>query len=122
MELEVGMYVRTRQGKIDRLIGKEIATNKYGYCYDFYWYIFENTVCIDCEDYIKEGVEPSHNPIDLIEVGDYVNESLIAMTTVKIGGNCVIASNGLAFNNDDIKSIVTKEQFESVSYKLGKED
>ena len=57
----------------------------------------------------------SENIIDLIEVGDYVNSELITQ-----------AKYDLFINSDfkekyakNIKSIVTKEQFEIIKYKVG---
>jgi len=68
-------------------------------------------VCV-LDDIIKS----SPNIIDLIEVGDYVNGEKVTS----------IQDNWLGFGNYDyyrqeyeIKSIVTKEQFESMEYKVG---
>ena len=75
----------------------------------------------------KEAIiKSSPNIIDLIEVGDYVNGEKI----IKIGeDHCGRKILVYGFNDgrhqvanaiyeEDIKSIVTKEQFESIKYKV----
>lgn len=71
----------------------------------------------------------SFNIIDLIEVGDYVNGRKIYQVGYNFQDNLVlkmsIDKNGNPDNyedfiyEDDIKSIVTKEQFGSIEYKVG---
>lgn len=71
----------------------------------------------------KNIIKSSPNIIDLIEVGDYVNGYLvldIAYSPHKAlyllqENNCGAL---LPRENNDIKSIVTKEQFESMEYKV----
>ena len=67
MKLEEGMYVRTKDGLIDKVI-----IDYKGCC--------NSTTCnckhVSCEhNYYDEEdiVKTSDNPIDLIELGDYVN-------------------------------------------------
>lgn len=83
----------------------------------------------------KEYVKASYNPIDLIEVGDYVNgECVTDIDLTYFNGTDrlekpkrvgVIVGNGEMFKfsyhikNEDIKSIVTKEQFDSMKYEIG---
>ena len=52
-----------------------------------------------------------------IEVGDYVNGEKVTDTW---NGNR-IETHRSNFHEDNIKSIVTKEQFESMEYKVGEE-
>lgn len=111
MKLEVGMYVRDIKGRIDKIIGFKGALIE-----------FEKDLMggyIDCNDFTKA----SYNIIDLIEVGDYVNGVLVDSVplTKKINmpsGRWRIVN----CTNEDIKSIVTKEQFEQMSYKVGEKD
>ena len=58
----------------------------------------------------------SHNIIDLIEVGDYVNGWKVLYWT----DGTKVVDDGYATNLDKIsvKSIVTKEQFESMKYEV----
>ena len=127
MGLEVGMYVRTKYGirKITN-IGKDKGYNKSRikvieldeYVYTKYKF---NYIFYTDEKVIKDIKKASFNIIDLIEVGDYVNGERID----SIQDGKLLNSNNLdgwlvdiALCNEDVKSIVTKEQFESISYKL----
>lgn len=63
--------------------------------------------------------------IDLIEVGDYVNGIRIEEKYKNVDGNWVVGEDcgdsyyDAKFENEDIKSIVTKEMFSNISYKVG---
>ena len=114
MKLEVGMYVRTKHNgikKINGLYSKAIFTDTY--------------IRIENKDISKA----SHNIIDLIEVGDYVNGHQvydIGIDEIKyldldVCGEIHFPSETFV-NDGDIKSIVTKEQFESMSYRVGSEE
>ena len=107
MKLDVGMYVRTEKGKIDKIIGFDGALILF--LYDFvYGYIDENDI-----------IKASHNIIDLIEVGDYVNGLEVYETGI-FGHNgktfCRLYGNVAPFYNEDVKSIVTKEHFKDSEY------
>lgn len=116
-KLEVGMYVRTKDGIIDKVI---IDYN--GHC--------ANPNCkykhISCaknyydEDDIKKA---SFNIIDLIEVGDVITTINLCGEVTKIDkeNNKIYTTcyDGEYCHKEDIKSIVTKEQFESMSYRIG---
>ena len=122
--MQVGDYVRfktlSREIKIGKAIeiiepdnSNEFSPKKYN-VYD----LDNNEATVD--DYI---IKSSPNIIDLIEVGDYVNGSKVQ----EIGEGYVEIEEYSGLNNDmpfvvkteDIKSIVTKEQFESMEYKIG---
>lgn len=112
MKLKEGMYVRTKEGLIDKVI-----IDYKGCCNN------PNCNCkhVSCEhDYYDEEniIKASDNLIDLIEVGDYVNGLPVVHNAKKNGGNIVILINGDAYNEEDIKSIVTKEQFSSMKYEV----
>ena len=104
-----GMYARTTNGILgiivnansDELInGPEIEVNERIYCVE--------------RDSIKDIKE---NIIDLIEVGDYVNGKYV----YKITAGCIYFK-GYAHENKSIlwiQSIVTKEQFKNIEYKVG---
>ena len=99
MKLEVGMYVRTINGKIWIITSQKAI---YGHR--------------------KDIIKASHNIIDLIERFDLVNGHLVICkmyenekdipTIVKCVGDYY-------FEEKDIKSIVTKEQMEQMAYKVG---
>ena len=100
MKLEVGMYVRTKKGKI---------------------YKFDTNNSMAKNGVKKYMVNCSHNIIDLIEAGDYVNGYLV-LNVLDFNDNTRILSLERIYDNkiteEDIKSIVTKEQFESIEYSL----
>ena len=97
MKLEEGMYVRTKWGYICKLVN-----------------IKDPLGSIRDEDILKA----SHNIIDLIEVGDYVNGELVKYIKVDSYKDYAINS-GYWCKQENIKSIVTKEQFKSMSCKIG---
>ena len=104
MKLEEGMYVRTKWGinQINEYVPQS------GQLY------LKTDVCVK-----SNVIKSSHNIIDLIEVGDYVNGGQVREKKedyIRIsGGNFMFQY----LKENEIKSIVTKEQFESMSYKVG---
>ena len=119
MKLEVGMYVRLdrNQGiaKIDEYDEENNIYSLDKYIYDEYG---DGTFCLDTEDVIKA----SYNLIDLIELGDYVNG--LVVTRICFDGETSekylnMYGSVSEWNNEDIKSIVTKEQFNSMKYEVG---
>ena len=119
--MKVGEYCRTKDGHIEKIIDRYKAP--YGYKIvvneDFKFKHYEH-------NYIKHIVKSSPNIIDLIEVGDYVNGLKITYIDEPDEYNSqrllyfeypidyVIKT----FCNEDIKSIVTREMFESIEYKV----
>lgn len=114
-ELNIGDYVRTKDYGIAKIIDSRI-TKKGGDIYCTVQTIY-TTYITDNNLYLTDGdiIKSSSNIIDLIEVGDYVNGRIVEW----------VADNFVAFGRldyaykKDIKSIVTKEQFESIEYKIG---
>ena len=111
MNREVGMYVRYKP----LLSSKYVKINKIKE-------IEEKENCLhiwlEDKDLITEKylIKASYNIIDILEEGDYVNNERVEeiwKEIVLVGQEC----RPISFNN--IKSIVTKEQFESMSYKVG---
>ena len=101
MQLEKNMYVRTKLGFITKI---------------------ENEITL--VRYIGEipDVEFSHNIIDLIEVGDYVNGLLVTRILEDNETNekyINLYGSVSEWEEEDIKLIVTKEQFEQMQYKVG---
>ena len=93
--MRIGDYVRTKDGYISKI--KELGIN-----------IYTDVGCWS-EDYI---IKSRQNIIDLIEAGDYVNGRIVEW----IGDNFVAFGKLDYAYEKDIKSIVTKEQFESIKY------
>lgn len=125
MKLEVGQYVRTKYGI--RKIIKIDDNNRY---YDNNYYIDKRYINnfrqeIDCITANCIIGEPSFNIIDLIEIGDNVNGSKVVEVDFDAEEEKYIridkAQDGLKtiLRNNDIKSIVTKEMFSSMEYRLG---
>ena len=117
MKLKIGMYAR-----LDGKIGKIVEVCKCEQCElrGYYEPVIEYTH--KERDYVsvywKDNLKASYNIIDLIEVGDYVNGSEV--TSIEENGWLGFGNNDWYIpNSRGIKSIVTKEQFESMSYKVG---
>lgn len=134
MQLEKNMYVRFVTGfdiKMDKpiiRIGKIEGINDYCITIN----VFSRQIIVSLKEFEKLKIkEPSFNIIDLIEVGDYVNGSKVLWFMFdeeksikqgideKIGVEVEGKFNPIEYLNKDIKSIVTKEQFESMAYKVG---
>ena len=131
--MKIGDYARTKGGNIFKIIGGNLddweidisctqleqteenwfESNRYND--NGYWFTDENII------------KSSPNILDLIEVGDYVNgyevrdisyygvpSSKTLLELDKWLGNCY-----KKIANEDINSILTKEQFESMEYKVG---
>lgn len=115
MKLEVGMYVRTPYG-IDKI--KDIVLN--GNLYEDSGLYLEKGIKLVCGKEEMKNLKASHNIIDLIEVGDYVNGfRVVWKDNEHICINAYFEEDKIIRNNNKIKLIVTKEQFESMSYKAG---
>lgn len=114
MKLEVGMYVRTKNGyirKIDRIWNDtDFNVEKIYYNNN----IDEDTLgCVLDED-IKGN--PSFNIIDIIEEGDYVNGYEVGFVDKEIKMVICYTAN---FEENEIDTILTKEQIKKMEYKVG---
>lgn len=111
--MNVGDYVRTISGKIYIIIDNDNSDyikvkNEYN-----------GTYKID----ISNTTKSSPNIIDLIEVGDYVNGTIVTKVVLD-EIECKYIELDYTYNKrgireKDIKSIVTKEQFSQMEYKVG---
>lgn len=119
MKLEVGMYVRTKNGEIGKIRA-----------------IIDGLVFINTNQYYSTVTKASHNIIDLIEVGDYVNgyyvskiweeneithyvdETPIKRKERQITIQAPSYGGIIHLKNEDVKSIVTKEMFANAEYKV----
>lgn len=113
MELRKGMYVRYTRGVINGYVPPRIA--KIVDCSDNELVRIDNWQVILRNDVIKAR----DNLIDLIELGDYVNGyrvTYVYPNLIKVDSTDI-----WEIHPHDIKSIVTKEQFESIAYKVEKE-
>lgn len=117
-EIKVGEYVRTEDGLIGKLeqINKEPTDETITYI-----------VTDSFQGMIEEIIKHSKNIIDLIEIGDYVNGELVTgfgyedvngakEKSILVEGKYTKVS--FALLEWDIKSIVTKEMFSDIEYRL----
>ena len=123
MKLEPNMYVRLQNDVEDIVVINKIAN------------VFETTILTENDgsiyqgEYTKENVvKASYDIIDLIEVGDYVNGKKIVDVGCLINGprkgtkviDYYITPSAVSYlENEDIKSVVTKELFELAEYRIG---
>lgn len=123
MKLEVGMYVRTKDGRIDKIkqingtyrgVGETKEDDiiiTYGNDEQYFRYIHRSNGYTDI-------LKSSYNLIDLIQVGDYVNgiEVIETYTTERDNKRHKgVMIKDVVF---EIKTVVTKEQFEVSAYKV----
>ena len=135
MKLEVGQFVRTKDGiiaKVDYIDDNTIFFNKelyrtYGDSIDFLE-----------KDNLERIIKASYNIIDILECGDYLNgfkvseiERYDTNTIIKIGNSTFNVLEGEkiytpSYDNNNgyekiekLKSIVTHEQMEQMAYKVG---
>lgn len=107
MKLEVGMYVRTKKGKI---------------------YKFESDNSMAKNGAKKYMVNCSYNIIDILEVGDIlVDDTNRKLEILLIDNELMVRNAGLIYDNNyyipiksiAIKSVITHEQMEQMAYKVG---
>ena len=102
MKLEVGMYVRTINGKIWVIASQQAISG-----------------------HRKDIIKASYNIIDILEVGDYANGYKI-----KYIDDCKGAMREFYYDyenpnkdvghwQEEIKSVITHEQMEQMAYKVG---
>ena len=101
-EIRVNEYIRTKKYicKVTKIMEQDEELPLY-YCTDLGFGFLE-----------KDILNHSFELMDLIEKGDYVNGEYVTDTW---NGNR-IETHRSNFHEDNIKSIVTKEQFESMQY------
>ena len=110
--MEIGQYVRTLEGKIGQYVcdtnGLSLVTNG-----------------ISCDDALKYG-NYSHDIIDLVEAGDYVN----GYKVIYVDRDCSYEQKFIVCQRDDeptvfinsnIKTVLTHEEYERVCFKVSDE-
>ena len=108
--MRIGDYVRTDKGLIGKVIKKEeydthfILEYKGQYC--------KRVLTTSGTD--SEIIKSSPNIIDILEVGDYVNGYEVTSKDQFLG----FGNHDWYMTNDEIKSIVTKEQFKNIEYEV----
>lgn len=124
MELKEGMYVRTEEGEISKI--KWITLQR--------WQGLENTIEAsfilennETLEYPRDNFKASNDIIDLIEVGDYVNgEKVTSAEPIDKSDKERYLGFGdydyYIHNSEDIKDVVTKEQFEACKYAIERDE
>ena len=115
MKLEVGQFARTKDGYISQYKYYD-TTNAY----------MEKFLCIPLSNgtfaNIEDIVKASYNIIDILECGDYVNGNPVCIIKEDEHNRKWIYTDSnykYGYLEEDIKSILTHEQFEAMAYKVG---
>lgn len=120
MELKEGMYVRFKDKKGATYIRK---LTKLANEYPQKLYGMEIDEEANYSPYLslKNILKASHNIIDLIEVGDVITTNNLCGQVTCIDGDKIYTTcyDGDCCYDYQIQSIVTKEQFSSMEYRLG---
>lgn len=107
--IEVGEYVRTKSGKIDKVINNNYYMPQY----------------IECEKGIvdKENIV-KHSKIisEVVEVGDYVNGKLIHKIDKGENYCYLYYGNCKTFVDYQIKTVLTKEMYELNCYTVERKE
>lgn len=104
-KLEVGMYVRTKDGKIfDCYVSEQMEKPIY------YPKNSKTNGYIDWNEVYKK----SNDIIDILEVGDYVN----GFPVIHKENDILKCGLLVQFKENEIKSIITKEQISQMEYKV----
>ena len=111
--MKVGDYVRTKDG-IKKVL-KYTYNEKYenGHCV---WFDNKDYGILYTDEEVNK-MKPSPDIIDLIQEGDYINGYKVAEVS-KNGVSYMEETEGQLYDIGNIKSIVTKEQFESMQYEV----
>lgn len=123
MEIEVGEWIRSKDGYIGKV--KKITYDNMEKCN---YYICEKDNVM-ASNYLENIAKHSKNIIDLVEVGDYVNGNKVISVDYDVIDNkteCIELdlNNNYQYNfisARQIKTIITKEQMQSIEYKLEEE-
>ena len=120
LEVKENMYVRTKDGIIDKILKlnksyvKGVSQKDELYAYD-----------------IDNIVKASYNIIDILEVGDIlVDDTNRKLEILLIDNELMVRNAGLIYDNNyylpiksiAIKSAITHEQMEQMKYKVGSKD
>jgi hypothetical protein len=124
MEINVGEYVRDKNGIVGKVYD---ITNEPSVDIGIGIMPEVNAVWID-KDKIKylnkeDITKHSKDIIDLIEVGDYVNGREVTSFGYDHNDKRIYVNtiSCLSFENDEIETVLTKQQFEANAYKIEKE-
>lgn len=121
--MNVGEYVRTKDGALGKIIDKYKVNDYYKIKVD----IRNGWIEKHREDLFKKHIiKSSPQIIDLIEENDYVNGNKIIKTSQDYCGRTILIYGyddgerqvAITIYEDDIKTIVTHEQMEAMQYRV----
>ena len=112
MKLEVNQYVRVKG-----YIGKIVNIND---CREPDMEIAIEIPCFNDLVFVNRNdiTKASHNIIDLIEIGDYVNGCRVIKINLESPLKYVKCINDNCFEEKEIKTILTKKQMENNCYRI----
>lgn len=122
LDLRENMYIRTKDGiiaKVDYIDDNTIFFDK-----DLYRTYGDSIDFLE-KDNLERIVKASYNIIDILEVGDYVNGYKIGYIDGCKGAmrefyyDYENSNEDVGHWEEEIKSIVTKEQFKNMEYRIG---
>lgn len=149
-EIKEGDYIRTEDGEIRKIVNIDKTEQTENNPVEILWCNLDKPIKIlkECsKDTIyaiemsdAQKLKHSNNILDLIEVGDFVNEYRVLAIEASIYANSkriliyknerekyerwiyIQEYNGRIKTQDDIVVILTKEQYDANCYKVGGED
>lgn len=149
-EIKEGDYIRTEDGEIRKIVNIDKTEETENNPVEILWCNLDKPIKIlkECsKDTIyaiemsdAQKLKHSNNILDLIEVGDFVNEYRVLAIEASIYANSkriliyknerekyerwiyIQEYNGRIKTQDDIVVILTKEQYDANCYKVGGED
>ncbi|MDO4377393.1 MAG: hypothetical protein Q4C38_04560 [bacterium] len=128
LEIKKDMYVRNCYGRIAKI---EYIEDNIAYCDNWLYQYYEeriNFIQLNSKEDIEEIIKASFEITDLIRAGDYINEQkvyydeeldFLYVQSFDSDGNFYQTSITKQSFIDNIETIVTKEQFEQMAYKVG---
>ena len=132
MKLEVGMYVRNKDGTIGKIIAIDLAKprqEKYPNHPSKRWW--RDKILISCyKGWIttQNIIKASYDIINILEEGDIlVDDTNRKLEVLLIDNELMVRNAGLIYDNNyylpiksiAIKSVITHEQMEQMAYKVG---
>ena len=126
LELKENMYVRNCYGRIAKI---EYMEDNTAYCDNWLYQSYEDYITfinLNDEEDINEILKASYNIIDILEVGDIIRyriDKVSLETKGYLTGVIDIADEEMIESikedkNYHVLQILTKEQFEEMSYKI----
>lgn len=123
IELKENMYVRNCYGRIAKI---EYIEDNTAYCDNWLYQSYEDHITfinLDDEEDIDEILKASYNILDVLEVGDIVTTNNLCGEITKIDkeNNRIYTTSYEEeyCSSEDIKKVLTREQFGSVAYEIG---